>query len=54
MAVDPAHASAYIVNSLTGRPANLARLFSTHPPTDERISRLAGETRRLERTQALA
>jgi heat shock protein HtpX len=40
MNVDPAHATAYIVNPLTGRKINFAGLFSTHPPTEERIRRL--------------
>ena len=40
MNVDPAHATAYIVNPLTGRKVNFASLFSTHPPTEERIRRL--------------
>ncbi len=44
MAMDPAQASAYIVNPLAGQTASLARLFSTHPPTDERIERLHRET----------
>lgn len=47
MAIDPAHATAYIVNPLTGRAASVARLFSTHPPTAERIARLRHETSRL-------
>ncbi len=42
MDVDPAQASAYIVNPLTGRKVNFAALFSTHPPTEERIARLRG------------
>ena len=43
MDIDPAHATAYIVNPLTGRQqANFARLFMTHPPMDERIARLLG------------
>jgi heat shock protein HtpX len=43
MDVDPAHATAYIVNPLTGRKqANFAKLFMTHPPMDERIARLLG------------
>jgi heat shock protein HtpX len=36
--VNPAEASAYIVNPLSGR--SLGRLFSTHPPAAERITRL--------------
>jgi heat shock protein HtpX len=40
MKVDPAHATMYIVNPLTGRKVNFANLFSTHPPTAERIARL--------------
>jgi heat shock protein HtpX len=40
MDVDPAHATAYIINPLTGRQANFANLFRTHPPTEERIARL--------------
>jgi heat shock protein HtpX len=40
MDVDPAHATAYIVNPLTGRRINFASLFQTHPPTAERVARL--------------
>ena len=40
MEVDPAHATAYIVNQLIGRQANFANLFRTHPPTEERVARL--------------
>jgi heat shock protein HtpX len=40
MNVDPAQATAYIVNPLTGRKVQFANLFSTHPPTAERIARL--------------
>jgi heat shock protein HtpX len=42
MDIDPAHATAYIVNPLTGRQANFAKLFMTHPPMEERIARLLG------------
>jgi heat shock protein HtpX len=49
MHVDPAHATAYIVNPLTGRRVAFAQLFATHPPTDERIARLHAETARLQR-----
>jgi len=48
MNVNPAEASAYIINPLTGRKVNFANLFSTHPPTEERIARL----RSLDRTPA--
>jgi heat shock protein HtpX len=40
MAVDPAQASKYIVNPLTGRRVQFANLFTTHPPMDDRIARL--------------
>ncbi|MGI8774637.1 MAG: zinc metalloprotease HtpX [Actinomycetota bacterium] len=38
--VHPAQAPMYIVNPLSGRKANFAALFSTHPPTEERTARL--------------
>lgn len=43
MNVDPAQATAYIINPLSGRKVtgvNFANLFTTHPPTAERIARL--------------
>ena len=40
MHVDPAQATKYIVNPLTGRKVSFAKLFSTHPPMEERIARL--------------
>jgi heat shock protein HtpX len=40
MNVHPAQAQAYIVNPLSGRQVNFAKLFSTHPPMEERIARL--------------
>jgi heat shock protein HtpX len=42
MAVDPAQASKYIVNPLTGRRVQFAKLFTTHPPMEDRIARLRG------------
>ena len=40
MHVDPAQAAKYLVHPLAGRRVAFARLFSTHPPTTERIARL--------------
>lgn len=40
MDIDPAHASAFIVNPLSGRQVNFANLFRTHPTTEERVARL--------------
>jgi heat shock protein HtpX len=40
MNVNPAQATAYIVNPLSGRKVNFSSLFSTHPPTEERVERL--------------
>ena len=42
MNVNPAQAQAYIVNPLSGRKASMLSLFSTHPPTAQRIERLRG------------
>ncbi|MBT8399542.1 MAG: zinc metalloprotease HtpX [Rhodothermia bacterium] len=36
----PGTAHMFIVNPFSGQMANIARLFSTHPPTSERIERL--------------
>jgi heat shock protein HtpX len=49
MDVNPAEATLYIINPLTGRQVNFAKLFSTHPPTEERIERL----REFDRTNAV-
>jgi heat shock protein HtpX len=47
MDIDPAHATAYIVNPLRGQKAQLAGWFRSHPPTEERVARLrSGEWRR--------
>src|SRR4029077_5670595 len=40
MDIDPAQATAYIINPLTGRKVNFSNLFQTHPPTAERVARL--------------
>ncbi len=40
MDIDPAQATAYIINPLTGRNIQFKNLFTTHPPTEERIARL--------------
>ena len=40
MDIDPAQATAYIINPLAGRRVRFAGLFQTHPPTEERIARL--------------
>jgi heat shock protein HtpX len=40
MDIAPAQAQAFIVNPLTGRKANFANLFRTHPTTEARVERL--------------
>lgn len=40
MDVNPAQAQAYIINPLTGRKVEFKNLFTTHPPTADRIARL--------------
>jgi heat shock protein HtpX len=40
MDANPSTAHMFIVNPLSGK--SLQRLFSTHPPVEERISRLRG------------
>jgi heat shock protein HtpX len=42
MDIDPAHASAFIVNPLAGRKMNFKGLWGTHPSTEDRIARLRG------------
>jgi heat shock protein HtpX len=38
--VSPAEAHMFIINPFSGRKVQFASLFSTHPPTDQRIERL--------------
>ena len=40
MDIDPAHATAYIINPFSGRKVSFANLYSSHPPTEERVARL--------------
>jgi heat shock protein HtpX len=40
MDVDPAHATAYIINPFAGRKVKFANFYSSHPPTAERVARL--------------
>jgi heat shock protein HtpX len=40
MNIDPAHAQLFIVNPLAGRRIQFGKLWSSHPPTAERIARL--------------
>jgi len=40
MDVNPAQATAYIINPFTGRRVQFANLFMSHPPTEQRIARL--------------
>jgi heat shock protein HtpX len=43
MKIDPAHAQAFIINPLAGQKIEFASLFSSHPPTADRIRRLRTE-----------
>jgi heat shock protein HtpX len=43
MNIQPAQASHFIVNPLTGRKANFQNLFRTHPTTEQRVARLRGQ-----------
>jgi len=40
MNIDPAHATAYIINPFSGRKVQFSNLFTSHPPTEQRIARL--------------
>jgi heat shock protein HtpX len=42
MDVNPAQATAYIINPFTGRKVQFANLMSSHPPTADRVARLRG------------
>ena len=42
MDIDPAHASAFIVNPLAGRKISFGSLWRTHPATKDRVARLRG------------
>ena len=42
MDIDPAHASAFIVNPLAGRKMSFGNLWRTHPSTEDRVTRLRG------------
>ena len=42
MDIDPAHASAFIVNPLSGRKMSFGNLWRTHPKTEDRVARLRG------------
>lgn len=44
MDVDPAQGASYIMNPFTGRRVQFANLFSSHPPTADRIARLQRQT----------
>ena len=44
MDVNPAEASNYIINPFSGRKVAFTSIFSTHPPTEERIRRLRAAT----------
>ena len=38
--VDPAQAGAYIANPLAGQRTAFSKLFSSHPPMEDRVARL--------------
>ena len=46
MAANPSTAHMFIVNPFAGAMSGLRSLFSTHPPTEERVSRLMAMARR--------
>jgi heat shock protein HtpX len=40
MNIDPAHATAFIINPFSGRKVQFSKLFTSHPPTEDRVARL--------------
>jgi heat shock protein HtpX len=46
MGGSPGTAHMFIVNPFSGGMAGIAKLFSTHPPTEQRIARLMEMDRR--------
>ena len=38
--MNPAEASMFIINPFTGRQVSFAKMFSTHPSTEDRIEKL--------------
>jgi len=46
MNIDPSQATAYIINPVSG--LSVQKLFSTHPPTAERVARLRGRRSSIE------
>jgi heat shock protein HtpX len=40
MNIDPAHATAFIINPFSGRKVQFSNLFTSHPPTEDRVARL--------------
>jgi heat shock protein HtpX len=40
MNIDPAHATAFIINPFSGRKVQFSNLFTSHPPTEDRVRRL--------------
>lgn len=40
MDIDPAHATAYIINPFSGRKVKFSNWYSSHPPTEDRVARL--------------
>jgi heat shock protein HtpX len=43
MDIDSAHATAFIINPLTGKKAQFAGWFRSHPPTEDRVARLRSQ-----------